>query len=150
MDNQIIGTYKKKKIAEVAKSAAVKVFNSAPISEEKDTTLARARDAAFKATDCPSAKSQKKQNGNFLVDVDEEEKWCHGSGTRRNKAWIYANIRGSKETLRKICDRLEQGLIQSSTDRVTKAGKKVKIESKISSSASEETIASKGKKRKRR
>jgi len=130
VDGLQIGTYKKKKIAELAARTAVEVFNSAPMSEDSASILERARDAAFKATDCPSAKPREHKSGeDFLVHVDEEKKWCRGSGTPRNRTWIRSNIRGSKATLKKICDNLEQDVIQSSTDRVTKTGdKKVKIE----------------------
>ena len=130
VDSLQIGTYKTKKIAKVAASTAVEVFNSAPMSEDSASILERARDAAFKATDCPSAKSIKRKSGeDFLVHVDEEKKWRRGSGTPRNKTWIRNNIVGGKATFAKIFENLEQGVIQSSTDRVTKAGRKrVKIE----------------------
>ena len=128
VDGLQIGTYKTKKIAELAASTAVEVFNIAP-TEDSNKTLERARDAAEKATDCPSSKPRKRKLGDFLVDDDEEKKWRRGSGTRRNRTWISRNIVGGVEALRGICDELEAGRIQSNTKRVTKQGrKKVKIE----------------------
>ena len=125
-----IGTYETRKIAELAKNTAVEVFNSAPMSEDKALVLKRARVAAEKATNCPSAKPRKRKSGeDFLVDDDEEKKWCRGSGTPRNKTWIRNNIVGGKATFAEIFEDLEQGRIQSRTDRVTKHGRKrVKIE----------------------
>ena len=91
--------------------------------------MKRARSVAEKVTGCPSAKPSKRKLGeDFLVD-DNEENWRPGSGIPRNRTWIRHNIVGGRETLKEICDDLEQRRIQSNTKRVTKHGRKrVKIE----------------------